>query len=133
MRAVGFIVGVVALVGIAGCSDPPPYIYEMTYSPNAGFTGQMTTIDGMANYTDSANNISQYVVELVDPTGALADRTPPTPIAETDTGVEGQVEFTYIFTPAVSGVYNFYFWIIDLTGRESNHLNGQLRVSDDTM
>lgn len=119
-------------LAVIACSDDPPSISMLLYSPNAGFAGEQTTINGMFNYADQDNDISQWQAELVDPNNNLLQRTPPTPIANTDAGVTGQVSFTLMLTPPVVGLYRFNVWCIDLMGRPSNKLGGLIRVDADT-
>jgi hypothetical protein len=116
-----------ALLG--GCSDDPPTIRNLIYSPNAALVGQEQTINGMVDYSDSDNDISQYVVQLVDPNNNLLVTSQPMPISNTGMGVTGQVPFTIMFTPGGTGLFRFIFWIIDLPGRPSNKLQGLIRVS----
>src|SRR6185503_4603870 len=49
----------VAAVALTGCSDDPPSIRMLEYSPNAASQGVMSSISGMVNYTDSDGDISQ--------------------------------------------------------------------------
>lgn len=112
----------------AGCSDDPPTIRNLMYSPNAATTGVMASINGTVDYTDSDGDISQSQFNLVAPSGA-AQMSSMVPIMDTEQGPIGTVDFTIEFTPMEMGVYHFDFWIIDLQGRESNHLQGPIRVA----
>ena len=112
----------------AGCSDDPPEIRMLSYSPNAGLVGAMTNISGTVAYTDSDGDISQTQVELIDPAGSSTISS-PIPISDVTQGPIGSVAFTIMFTPAIDGNFHFNVWIIDLQGRSSNKLAGFIRVS----
>lgn len=118
----------VAAFALAGCSDDPPSIRMLEYSPNAASQGVMASISGMVNYTDSDGDISQSQFDLVAPSG-MAQTSSLIPIANVNQGPLGMVDFTIDFTPLEVGVYHFDVWIVDLQGRESNRLQGPIRVS----
>jgi len=119
----------VCVLLLAGCSDDPPEIRNLKYSPNAAITGVMASISGGVNYTDSDGDISQTQLELIDPSGASIVSS-PTPIQDVTQGALGNVAFTLTFTPPVEGIYHFNIWIIDLLGRQSNKIFGVIRVSN---
>jgi hypothetical protein len=114
----------------AGCSDEPPSIRMLQYSPNAALVGVMSTINGTVNFTDSDGDISQTQLTLTDPTGA-ATTSSMMPITNVNQGPIGTVNFCIDFTPMIAGNWTFNFWIIDLQGRPSNVLmNNIIRVSN---
>jgi hypothetical protein len=119
----------VCVLLLAGCSDDPPEIRQLMYSPNAGLVGTMSAISGTVNFTDSDGDISQSQVELIDPLGASGTSSPE-PITNVNQGPIGMVSFSIMFTPAVAGNFHFNIWIIDLQGRSSNRLSGTIRVSN---
>jgi hypothetical protein len=119
---------VVSLLLLAGCSDDPPEIRQLMYSPNAGLVGAMSAINGTVAFTDSDGDISQSQVELIDPAGASGTSSPQ-PIMNVNQGPIGSVDFSIMFTPLLEGNYHFNVWIIDLQGRSSNRLSGVIRVS----
>lgn len=119
-----------ALATLAGCGPEAPQIRDLRYSPNAALVGQQTTISGTVQYTDPDNDISQSVVELYGPDGKLISATPPTPIQNVGQGPLGMVGWSIDrWTPEVPGNHTFIVYIIDLTGRPSNRLQGLLRVA----
>jgi hypothetical protein len=121
-----------ALCGLvlAGCSDDPPTIRMIQYSPNAALVGVMSTINGQVSFTDPDGDISQSQVTLTDPTGASVTSS-MTPITDVNQGPIGMVPFSIDFTPGIAGNWTFNFWIIDLQGRSSNVLmNNVIRVSN---
>jgi hypothetical protein len=118
----------IAVLLVAGCSDDPPEIRQLMYTPNAGLVGTMATINGTVAFTDSDGDISQSQLELFDPTGAGA-LTSPMPIMNVNQGPIGSVDFSIMFTPDQDGNWHFDVWIIDLLGRPSNKLTGTIRVS----
>ena len=120
-----------ALAGAVGCSDDPPTIRMLQYTPNAALTGTAASINGMMNYVDQDGDISQSQVNLVSPSG-LATLSSPDPIQNVTQGPLGMVSFTISFTPGEPGNWHFDVWIIDLLGRASNKLGGTIRVSDPT-
>jgi hypothetical protein len=119
---------VVLALCAGGCGDDPPLISNLTYSPNAGFVGSATNINVGFDYSDEDNDISQSVVQIVDPSGMMTTG-PMTPIPNTFAGVTGQVSVSLQFTPTATGIWSFSVWIIDLKGRESNHLGGIVRIA----
>ena len=120
----------VAVVLTAACSDDPPTIRNLKYSPNAGNLGMMNpvTIDAMVDYTDSDDDISQYQWVVKSPSGATTD-SPKTPIDSTNMGAIGTIPITIAFVPDVVGNYTFDVWIIDLKARSSNGLQGLVQVA----
>jgi hypothetical protein len=118
---------------LAGCSDlNPPAIRMLEYTPNAGFVGLDTMINGTFLYSDPDQNISQWVVELSDPNGNLVGRSPPNPVSGTTQGITGTVDFMMTLgaaTTTLTGIYHFSVWLVDLTALESNHLQGQIRIA----
>ena len=120
-----------ALAGVVGCSDDPPTIRMLQYTPNAALTGTAASINGMVNFTDTDGDISQSLVNLVSPSGQ-ATLSSPEPITNVTQGPLGMVNFTIGFTPGEPGNWHFDVWIIDLLGRPSNKLGGIIRVSDPT-
>jgi len=117
-------------IGLGACGPEPPSIRDLKYSPNAALVGMQTTISGTVAYTDNNNDISQSVVELYAPNGALISMTPPTPIMNVGMGVVGMVNFDItMWTPDTAGIHHFQIYIIDLTGAPSNKLQGVIRVN----
>jgi|GEM_PF-3437511 len=115
---------------LAGCGPEPPSIRDLKYSPNAALVGMQTTISGSIAYTDNNNDISQSVVELYAPNGSLISMTPPTPIMNVGMGVVGTVSFDItMWTPDTVGIHHFQIYINDLTGAQSNKLQGVIRVN----
>ncbi len=111
---------------LCGCGDDPPFIRMITYSPNAGFVGQKMTVSGMFLYSDQDNDVSQWVIEVIDPNEMLELRSPPTPVMNASAGVTGNIDFTFDLVPNLHGTHKFNTWVIDLKGRESNHLEDNL-------
>lgn len=118
----------VALALAAGCSDQP-YIYMLTYSPNATFVDAPTMITGDFKYSSVQTDISQWVVEVSTPDNQLLVRTAPQPIETVTPGGSGDVTFTLMLQIHDPGLYRFFVWLVDLDTRESNHLTGLLRVA----
>jgi hypothetical protein len=121
-----------AAVLVAGCSDDPPFIQMMTYTPNAGFINTDLTVSGTFNATDDDQDVSQWVYELISPSQTLLYRSPATPVTSMGTGVVGPVTFTMMIDHSylpTAGVYQFNLWLIDIEGRKSNSLNGLLRIA----
>jgi hypothetical protein len=118
----------VAALALAGCSDDPPSIRMLVYSPNAASQGVMASISGTVNYSDPDGDISQSQFDLVAPSG-MAQTSSLVPISDVTQGPLGMVDFTINFTPMEVGLYHFDVWIVDLQGRESNRLQGPIRVS----
>ena len=104
----------------------------LTYSPNAGFAGEKTTITGTFLFSDADQDVSQWVVELSDPSGNLVARSPPEPGQSVGQGVTGTVNWTLEWTPSVTGIYHFTTWLVDLAAHESNHLHGEVRIAEDS-
>jgi hypothetical protein len=119
------VLAVLALV--AGCDNGVPTIRNLKYSPNAANPGQMETISGTVDYTDSENDVSQGFTEIVDPDGN-ATTLGPDPIMNAGAGAIGMVNFSFPFTPPSPGFYFFYVWVVDLPGNSSNRLRGVIRV-----
>ena len=118
---------------LAGCSDRnPPSIRMLAYTPNAGFVGEETMINGTFLYSDPDQDIAQWVVELSDPNGQLVTRTPPNPVDGASQGITGTVNFMMTLgadTTTLTGIYHFTVWLVDLTALESNHLQGEVRIA----
>jgi len=130
LRKLGMVRAFLALALLmCGCGKQPPSISMLMYSPNAGFEGMDTEIDGTFNYADAAQDISQWVYELSDPNDNLVTRSPPTPGTGFNQGITGMGSFNFTFNPSLTGLYHFSVWVVDLTARESNHLGGNIRVS----
>jgi hypothetical protein len=122
--------GVAVALLLAACGPSTPYIYNLTYSPNAGLVGVQTTISGSVSYGDQDNNISQTVVTLYDPTNTVISVTPPTPIQNVGQGVTGMVPFSIdMFTPTIAGQHRFEIYILDLNAHPSNILSGPIVVN----
>ena len=128
LRQALFTLVTVAAMLASGCSDDPPTIRMLKYSPNAAVQGMMATISGTVDYTDSDGDISEGQYDLLAPSGALQTSS-MTPLMDVTQGALGNVDFSIVFTPDEVGLYYFDVWIIDLKGRESNHLRGPIRVS----
>jgi hypothetical protein len=121
-----------AVLLVAGCSDDPPYIHDMTYTPNAGFINTDMTVTGQFQATDDDMDISQMVWELISPSQTLVARSPANPVMSMGTGVVGPVTFTLPIDHTLlstAGIYQFNLWLIDLKGRKSNSLSGLLRIA----
>jgi hypothetical protein len=88
----------------------------------------MASISGTVNYSDPDGDISQSQFDLVAPSG-MAQTSSLVPISDVTQGPLGMVDFTINFTPMEVGLYHFDVWIVDLQGRESNRLQGPIRVS----
>ncbi len=127
LSRVGILLALLPLA--SGCADDPPSIRNLQYSPNAAIVGMPSTINGMVDYTDQDNDISQSQIELLTPEN-VSTVSSPTPIMNVGMGVVGMVNYTLMFTPDEPGNWHFNVWIIDLQGRASNKLNGLLRVSN---
>jgi len=126
MRLLCCLVTVAALS--SGCENEPPFLRDLKYTPNAALKDVETSIGGSVAYTDVDNDISQWVVELFDPTGVVTV-SPRTPIENVGQGVTGLVNFTIKFTPAVIGAWRFNVFIIDLADHQSNKLDGVIKVN----
>jgi hypothetical protein len=114
---------------LAGCGDDPPTIRNLKYSPNAANVGVMETINIMVDYADSDDDISQIAFDLIAPSGTT-QYSPMLPIQDPNQGAVGNVPSSIDgFAPAEVGDYFFDVWIIDLKGRFSNKLRGQIRSS----
>lgn len=116
------------VVLLGGCDSPVPFIRDLKYSPNAALAAKEATISGTVAYTDPDNDISQSVLELVQPSGA-GERFPRMPIESVGQGVVGSVAFTLKFTPDVGGTWRFNVLLIDLADHESNRLAGIIKVN----
>lgn len=114
---------------VAGCGPEAPYIYELTYSPNAAFTLEEATITGAFKYSDPDRDVSQGIYEVISPSNQLILRSPPTPLMGTGSATIGTVNFTITFTPEVEGLHIIQLWIRDLYERPSNKLQGLVRAS----
>jgi hypothetical protein len=113
----------------SGCGKQAPNIRMLEYSPNAGFQGMNTEIDGTFLYSDAAQDISQYVYEVSDPDENLVTRSAPIPGMDLNQGITGMGSFSLTFNPSLTGLYHFSVWVVDLTARESNHLVGEVRIA----
>ncbi len=117
------------LVVLGGCENEPPFIRDLKYSPNAALVGKETSISGTITYTDVDNDISQSVVELINPKG-MAQVSPRTPIENVGGGVVGSVGFTIEkWIPDQTGTWTFNVFLIDLADHQSNKLDGIIKVN----
>ncbi len=114
---------------LVGCGDQAPTIRMLEYTPNAGFINASTEIDGSFLFSDSNQDASQWVVELVGPDDMLVFRSPPTPGEDVSMGITGMATFSFTWTPSQTGIFRFAVWLVDLTARESNHLTGDIRIA----
>jgi hypothetical protein len=133
LRKLGVVRALLALALLpllsSGCGKQAPSIRMLEYSPNAGFQGMDTEIDGTFLFADADQDVSQWVYELSDPSQNLVTRSPPTPGMSVAQGIEGMASFSFTFNPALTGLYHFSVWVVDLTARESNHLGGEIRIA----
>jgi hypothetical protein len=107
-----------------------PQIRDLAYSPNAALIGEMTTISGTVTYYDPDNDVSQYVVTLLGPSGLQVYQSKPTPISSVGQGVTGTVSFNVqSLMLSAAGVHKLQVFIIDLAGQQSNTLEGAFRVN----
>jgi hypothetical protein len=135
---------VLALLALGGCDDQigvcaqpmmhdgnAPNIRMLQYSPNAGFVGDDNMFNGSVLYSDSDKDVSQGVVEVIDPAGMLLFRSDPAPVMGV-TGITGTANFMFSLdkTDATqTGIYHFCIWVVDLARHESNHVGGDIRMA----
>jgi hypothetical protein len=119
---------VAVAVAAAACGDSVPEIRNLKYSPNAALVGEDSTITGTVDYTDSGNDVSQTIFQLIDANGKVTT-SPPEPIMNAGAGVIGTVNFSIKFTPTIAGNWGFNIWLVDLRSFRSNILQGIIRVS----
>ena len=103
----------------------------LTYTPNSGFVGEDNMFQGSFNYSDDDQDVAQSVIELSDPKGQLVVRSDPEPVMGGNQ-ITGSADFMLMLDKSLItqiGLYHFSVWVVDLFGRESNHLAGELRFA----